>query len=90
MTTKLHQARRLNTEIVGVTKFRDNVKAYLSRAKTERIIIHNNSGSFVIMPIEETDITVSYNPEWEEMMKKSQQQAKEGKVTRIKTEDLWK
>ena len=32
----------------------------------------------------------SYNPEWVEMMNRSVKQAKEGKITTIKTENLWK
>ena len=37
-----------------------------------------------------TDNKPSYNPEYVAMIKKSQKEAKEGKVRTLKTEGLWK
>ncbi|MCH5599098.1 type II toxin-antitoxin system Phd/YefM family antitoxin [Niabella ginsengisoli] len=76
--------------IISVTQFRDNLKSFLDRAKSERIIVHNSKGSFAIVPLDDAEIDITYNKEWVTTMRKSVNEAKAGKLTNISVNDLWK
>jgi hypothetical protein len=66
----------------------------------ETIIIHSESNKIngIIAFLEAFDVSFerktttenNYNSEFVSKIERSKQQAKEGKVTTIKTEDLWK
>ncbi len=68
-------------------QFRDNQKDYFELAdKGEKIIIRRGKKqAYVLTPIDDDDLY--FTPAMLEKIKKSIQQAKEGKVTTIKTTD---
>ena len=75
---------------VSVTEFRNNMKRYLDIAQKEKLVIHRASGnSYAIVPLKEIE-DIGYNPEFVAKIMKSRQDSIGGKVTFIKTEDLWK
>jgi PHD/YefM family antitoxin component YafN of YafNO toxin-antitoxin module len=75
---------------ISVSEFRGNIKKYLDIAQEEKLIIHRGKGkTYAIVPIEEME-DEPYNPEFVAKIMRAREDSKQGRVTVIKTEDLWK
>ncbi len=72
---------------ITVSEFRKNIKKYADLARTEKVIVNRGEGkAFAIVPLEEVE-DPGYNPDFVKKIEKSLQQAKEGKTTKIKTDN---
>ncbi|WP_341963871.1 type II toxin-antitoxin system Phd/YefM family antitoxin, partial [Flavobacterium psychrophilum] len=75
---------------ISVSEFRGNIKKYLDIAQEEKILIHRGKGkTYAIVPIAEIN-DEPYNPEFVAKIMRSKEDSEKGRVTFIKTEDLWK
>ena len=75
---------------IAVSEFRKNIKKYADLASKEQIIVNRGEGKpFAIVPINELE-DKGYDPKFVAKIIKSKEDSKQGRVTFIKTEDLWK
>ena len=75
---------------IAVSEFRKNIKKYADLASKEQIIVNRGEGkAFAIVPINELE-DKGYDPKFVAKIMKSKEDSKQGRVTFIKTEDLWK
>ena len=75
---------------ISVSEFRGNIKKYLDISQEEKIIIHRGKGkTYAIVPIEEIE-DEPYNLEFVPKIMRAREDSKQGRVTVIKKEDLWK
>lgn len=75
---------------IAVSEFRKNIKKYADLASQEQIIVNRGEGkAFAIVPIEELEDS-GYNPEFVAKIMRAREDSKQGRVTFIKTDDLWK
>lgn len=74
---------------ISVSEFRGNIKKYLDIAQEEKLLIHRGKGrTYAIVPIEEIE-EEPYNPEFVAKIMRSKKDFEEGRVTVIKTENLF-
>jgi len=76
--------------VASANDFRVNQKKYLDLVMQDvQVFLKRGSDLFVITPVS-TQQRVNVNPVWAEHIKKAEQEIKSGKVTTIKSGDIWK
>ena len=75
---------------ISISEFRANTKKYLDIALEERVFLHRGKGkTYAIVPIEEME-EKAYHPDFLEKISRSLEDSKQGRFTKINTDDLWK
>jgi hypothetical protein len=75
--------------VASVNEFRVNQKKYLDLAKQDvQVFLKRGSDLFAVIPVQERH-KVNFNPVWVEHFKKAEQEIRSGKVTAIKSSDIW-
>jgi len=76
--------------VASANDFRINQKKYLDLVKQDiQVFLKRGSDLFVITPVLEQQ-HVNINPIWADHIEKAQQEINCGKVTAIKSDDVWK
>jgi len=76
--------------VASANDFRVNQKKYLDLVKQDiQVFLKRGTDLFIITPVFEPQ-HVNVNPVWADHIKKAKQEIKSGKVTAIKSEDIWK
>jgi len=76
--------------VASANDFRVNQKKYLDLVKQDiQVFLKRGSDLFVITSVSERQ-NVKVNPVWAEHLKKAQREIISGKVTAIKSDDVWK
>ena len=76
--------------VTSANEFRVNQKKYLDLVKQDiQVFLKRGSDLFVITSVSEQQ-HVNINPVWAEHIKKAEQDIKSGRVTAIKSSDVWK
>jgi hypothetical protein len=76
--------------VASANEFRTNQKKYLDLVKQDiQVFLKRGSDIFAITSISSRQ-HVNINPVWVEHMKKAEQDIRDGKVTAIKSSDVWK
>jgi len=75
--------------VVSANDFRVNQKKYLDLVKQDiQVFLKRGKDLFVISPVLEQQ-NIKYNPIWVERMKKAEEEVKTGKITTVKSKDIW-
>ena len=75
--------------VASANEFRVNQRKYLDLVKQDiQVFLKRGSDLFAITPVLEQQ-HVKINPVWAERMKKAEEEIKSGKVTAIKSGDVW-
>jgi len=75
--------------VASANEFRINQKKYLDLVTQDiQVFLKRGSDLFAIMPVLERQ-QLSMNPVWAEHIKKAEQEIKSGKVTAIKSGEIW-
>jgi len=76
--------------VASANDFRVNQKKYLDLVKQDiQVFLKRGADLFVITPVSEQQ-RVNINPVWAEHVEKAKQDIQSGKVTTIKSGDVWK
>ena len=76
--------------VASANDFRVNQKKYLDLVKQDiQVFLKRGNDLFAITPILEKQ-QVDFNPVWVKHIKKAEQEIKSGKVTAIKSDDVWR
>jgi hypothetical protein len=76
--------------VANTSEFRVNQKKYLDLVKQDiQVFLKRGNDIFSITSVSSQQ-RVNINPIWAERMKKAEQEIKSGKVTAIKSGDVWK
>ena len=75
--------------VVSANDFRVNQKKYLDLVKQDiQVFLKRGKDLFIISPVLEQQ-NIKYNPIWVERMKKAEEEVKTGKITTVKSKDIW-
>jgi len=76
--------------VASANEFRIGQKKYLDMVKQDiQVFLKRGSDLFAITTVPEQQY-IKFNPRWVEHMKKAEQDIKSGKITAIKSDDIWK
>jgi len=76
--------------VTSANEFREHQKKYLDLVKQDiQVFLKRGNDLFAITSVSEQQ-QVNINPVWAEHIKKAEQDIKSGKVTAIKSSDVWK
>ena len=76
--------------VASANEFRVNQKKYLDLVKQDiQVFLKRGSDLFSITPVLERQ-QVNINPVWAEHVEKAKRDIKSGKITSIKSDDVWK
>jgi len=76
--------------VASANEFRVSQKKYLDLVKRDiQVFIKRGSDLFAITTVAE-DRPISFNPVWVDHMNQAEQDIKRGKITAIKSNDIWK
>jgi len=76
--------------VASANEFRVSQKKYLDLAKQDiQVFLKRGNDLFAITAVSERQY-INFNPQWVEHIKKAERDVKSGKVTAIKSADIWK